>query len=48
MLTHVKVMEGRSKRKTHEVMTRGVEQVTSVRRVDIKEDARDDNSLFLG
>jgi hypothetical protein len=46
-LTLVKVLKGRSERKTHKVMARGVEQIATVRRVDVKEDTRDDDSLFL-
>lgn len=46
-LTLVEVLQGRSERKTHEVMARRVEQVASVRRVDIKEDTRDNDSLMF-
>jgi hypothetical protein len=28
-------------------MSRGVEQIATVRRIDVKEDTRDDDSLFL-
>jgi hypothetical protein len=46
-LTLVKVLNGRPERKTHEVMAGRVEQVASVRRVDIEEDTRDADGLFL-
>ena len=46
-LTLIEVLQGRSERKTHEVVAGGVEQVASMRRVDIKEDTRDNNSLIF-
>ena len=43
----VEVLEGRAERQTHEVVARRVEQVAAVRRVDVEEDAGDDDALLL-
>lgn len=47
LLTLIKVFNRRSERKTHEMMARGVEQVASVRWVDVEENTGDHDSLFL-
>lgn len=45
--TFVEILEGRPERDAHEVVARRVEQVTTVRRVNVEEDAGDDNRLLL-
>ena len=45
--TFVQVLDRGPEGETDIVMTRRVEEVTTMSGVDIEEDARDDNSLFL-
>jgi len=45
--TLVQVLQGGTKREAHEMVARRVEEVTTVRGVDVEEDARDDDRLFL-
>jgi len=45
--THIEVLERRSEGDTNEVVARRVEKVAPVRWVDVEEDARDDDGLFL-
>lgn len=46
-LTFIKIFKRRAKRDAHKVMAWRVEEIAPVRRVDIKEDARDNDRLFL-
>ena len=43
----VKVLERRTERNSHKVVARRVEEVPSVRWVDVEEDTRDDYRLFF-
>ena len=45
--TLVQILYRRAERDANEVVTDGVEKVTAMRRVNIKEDTRDDNRLLL-
>lgn len=45
--TFVKILEWRAEGKSHKVMARRVKQVTSMGRVNIKEDTRNNDSLFF-
>ena len=45
--TFIKNLNWRTERDTNEMMTRWVEEVSSVRWVNIEENPRDDNSLFF-
>ena len=45
--TFIKNLNWRTERDTNEMMTRWVEEVSSVRWVNIEENTRDDNRLFF-
>jgi hypothetical protein len=45
--TFVQVFKGRSERKTDEMVARTMEEIPSVGRIDIEEDARNDDSVFF-
>lgn len=45
--TLVQVLHRRTEREAHELMTRRIEEVTSVLRIDVEEDTRNDDGLFF-
>jgi hypothetical protein len=45
--TSVQIFDRGAERKTDEMMTRRIEEVPAMGGVDIEEDTRNDNSLFL-
>jgi len=44
---HIQVLERRTEREPDEVVARGVEEVSTVRGVDVEEDSWDHDRLFL-